>query len=246
MNAAIQLYTVRELEESVPAIIERVADAGYDGVEFAYRVTEADTDEVVEALSDTGVEAAAAHVGRDALEGNFDETADLCETLGCQHVVVPGLADAYFASEEGVTAAAAVLEWFAARLSERDIDLHYHNHDHEFVDLDGTWAYERLIEETDESVGFELDVAWAQSGGEDPAALLDRYADRIELIHVTDIDLDSGRQVRVGDGDVDIEACIDAAREADVEWAIYENDEPEDLAEEIDYGGRTLRELLNG
>ncbi|WP_339105974.1 hypothetical protein [Haloterrigena salinisoli] len=43
--------------------------------------------------------------------------------------------------------------------------LGYHNHDHEFVDLEGDErsAFEFLIDKTDDALSIELDVGWANA-----------------------------------------------------------------------------------
>lgn len=47
----------------------------------------------------------------------------------------------------------------------------------------------------------------------------------------------------LGEGDVDIAACANAAREADVEWLIYEHDDPQNPAESIEIGASVLESL---
>ena len=41
-RTAVQLYTLRDVEGSLESLLERVAAAGFDGVEFAYRLPESD------------------------------------------------------------------------------------------------------------------------------------------------------------------------------------------------------------
>jgi len=86
---AIQLYTLRDVDRPFTEVLELVADAGFEGVEFAYRVTEADPAAVVETLDVTGLDVAGAHVGLDRLEESFDETVDRYEELGVENVIVP-------------------------------------------------------------------------------------------------------------------------------------------------------------
>jgi len=72
MQTAIQLYTVRDVEKPLPEIIADVGEADFDGVEFAYRVEDADRDAVRTALDDAGLQAASAHIGIDAIEADLD------------------------------------------------------------------------------------------------------------------------------------------------------------------------------
>ncbi|MGH3101633.1 MAG: sugar phosphate isomerase/epimerase family protein, partial [Thermoleophilia bacterium] len=68
-----------------------------------------------------------------------------------------------------------------------------HNHAGEFTTRyldDGVMksAWQILVENTDPRwVTFQLDVGWATVAGEDPAALIEQFGDRIELLHVKDV-----------------------------------------------------------
>ena len=224
MATAIQLYTLREMDGSVPELLARVADAGVDGVEYAYRVPEADTDAVRRALDETGLAVPGAHVPIDDLEDDQAATVERYRELRTERLVVPYLDDDCFATPERVREAAERLDRLADELADHDLPLLYHNHDAEFTDLGERTAFDALVEETD-SVGFELDVGLATYAGADAAALLDRYGDRIELLHCTDTHLDGDEPAHAafGTGDVEYEPIFAAADRAGIEWQIYEN-----------------------
>lgn len=239
-RTAVQLYTLRGIDEPLPAVLESVAETSFDGVEFAHRVADSDTQAVLSTLEETGLEVAAAHVGLDALEDDYGETTALYDELGAEELVVPWLDPEHFESEESVTEVAERLNGVADPLAEDGFSLHYHNHDQEFVDCGGHSAMEELLERTDESIGFELDLGWANAGGTDPVGLLERYGDRISHVHFADADAQSASPTELGEGDLDLEACAEAARSAGVEWYIYEHDEPADPYESLEYGAETL------
>ncbi|MFC6906483.1 sugar phosphate isomerase/epimerase [Halalkalicoccus tibetensis] len=239
-RTAVQLYTLRGIDDPLPAVLESVAETSLDGVEFAHRVAGADTNEVLATLEGTGLEVAAAHVGLDALEDDYGETTALYDELGAEDLVVPWLDPPHFESEAAVAEIAERLNDVAGRLADDGFTLHYHNHDQEFVDCGGHSAMDELLERTDGSIGFELDLGWANAGGADPVALLDRYGERISHVHFADADAASASPTELGEGDLDLEACAEAARSAGVEWYIYEHDEPADPHESLSYGAETL------
>ncbi|SER93051.1 sugar phosphate isomerase/epimerase family protein [Natrinema salaciae] len=242
-RTAIQLYTLRDLEEGVPTLCRRVAETAFDGVEFA-GFGESPTEDVTDALAAHGLEAASAHVGIDALEGEFDDVCETCAALGCERVVVPYLDRTHFETATAVRETAARLSTLADRLADRDLELGYHNHDHEFVDLpDGRSAFDLLLDETDDALFIELDVGWAVAAGRDPVALLERLEGRAPLVHVKDVA--GGRPVELGDGEVDVDACVAAARDAGAEWLVYEHDEPTDPRRSLEHGARTLASRLS-
>ncbi len=240
---AVQLYTLRSLDEPLPTILDRVGDAGYDGVEFAYRVREASPEAVRDALDRNGLASAAAHVTIEALESEYDAVVDRYDRLDCHTLVVPWMDPDRFETIDRIDAVADRLNALVEAFDDDGFTLAYHHHDHEFVAVEGgrSTAMDELLGRTDDRLGFELDLGWAAVGGADPAALLDRYADRISHVHVSDADVDAGEPVALGAGDLDVPRLIDAGRRADVDWWVYEHDDPDDPIASMTDGIEVLR-----
>ncbi|WP_254524860.1 sugar phosphate isomerase/epimerase family protein [Natrinema caseinilyticum] len=239
VRIAIQLYTLRGLEDEFSTQLRRVGETAFEGVEFA-GFGETSPQATATVLDEIGLSAAGAHVGIDALEADFDAVCERCTSLGCDYVVVPYLAEAHFESAVTVRETANRLSALADRLGERGLTLGYHNHDHEFTTLagDDRSGFDLLIDETDDDLAIELDVGWTAAAGRDPVDLLGRLAGRAPLVHLKDVA--DGRPVELGDGAVDLEACIAAARDAGTEWLIYEHDDPTDPAASLEHGARAL------
>ncbi len=249
VRTAIQLYTLRDVDLSLPALLERVGETDFDGVEFAHRAEDADPSEIRAVLDETGLDVAGAHVGMDQLESDLEATVDHYRTLGCETLIVPYLHDPHFETREAVAETASRLSALAEELAEHGIALRYHNHDHEFVDFDDENqlvsdvgdgsavvdnAFEAFLEESD-GVGVELDAGWAAAAGHDPVALIEHYGDRIPMVHVADVTAD-GEPAEVGEGVTDLEGCAAAAIDAGAEWLIYEHDKPDDPLASLDHG----------
>ncbi|ELY96341.1 sugar phosphate isomerase/epimerase family protein [Natrialba taiwanensis] len=246
VKTAIQLYTLRELDESLPSLLRRVGQTSFDGVEFAG--ADDPTPETATVLADTGLTAAGAHIGIESLEGDLDAVVSDYAVLGSDRLTVPYLDAEHFSTADAVRETGTRLETLADRLETRGFELGYHNHDHEFVTVagqgradNGRSAFERLIEHTDESLSIELDVGWAVAAGYDPVALLERLAGRVPLVHIKDVA--DGRPVELGEGEVDLEACVTAACDAGAEWIIYEHDEPADPVASLERGAEVLESL---
>lgn len=243
VRTGTQLYTLRNVEKPFMDVLETVADAGFEGVEFAYRVPDEDPEEVRATLDEAGVAVAGAHVPIDALEDDLKDTVAFYEALGCTEFVVPWLDEEHFTSMANVERAAERLDAIAVDLAdsaEHDVRLHYHNHDHEFVGLDDGTAFDALVEATD--IGIELDLGLALLGGADPAALLDRIGDRAALVHLKDIDTETGESVPLGEGDLDIEGCVEKFVANGGEWLIYEY-EGEDPLDSQPTAAKRMHEL---
>ena len=242
MKSAIQLYTVRDIEQPLPEIIADVGNASYDGVEFAHRVHDADRDAVRTALDDAGLEAASAHVGIEILEDEFDDAVEAANVLGYDDVVVPWLDPEHWETVEAVEATAERLSNLAADLAAEGLTMHYHNHDQEFVETEAGIAFDLVAERTD--FMLEVDAGWALAGGDDPVDLLHRYGDRISHVHLKDVNLDSEAVPALGEGDLDIPAVADAAHDIGAEWLLFENDQPRDPVEAIPHGADVLAERV--
>ena len=235
-SIGFQLYSLHAVDDSLPTVIERVGETGFEGVELA-GLHESDPDDVADALESSGLELAGAHVGLEELEEDPNASAETYRELGCEDVVVPWLDPEHFEDEESVESAGERLNAVASDLSDHGLSLHYHNHNQEFVELDGEPALSHLIEVTDDDVGFQLDLGWVGAAGYDPLPYLDEHAERVRLVHLKDYDADAGEPVEVGDGDLDIEAAVESVRDHGFDWFVYEAEERPDSYDTLEHAG---------
>lgn len=252
MPAAINLFTPGDLEGSysLPEVLELCDEAGYDGIEFLHRFPEAELSRARDTLVETGLGVPGAHLG--PFLGLDEQPAELARTVESYAAVDCGalaisVGDAdHFATLERITETARELSSLADTAAEHGIDFLYHSHHWEFQPPDGgeNAVIDLLLDELDDSVGLELDVGWAAAGGDDPVARIEELGDRIEILHVKDVDIAAKRSVEIGTGDVNLAACIDAARSRDIEWFVYEHDEPADPITSLETGASQLEQLL--
>jgi sugar phosphate isomerase/epimerase len=247
-RTAMQLYTLRDVEGSLESLLEWVAEAGFDGVEFAYRLPESEPGLIAETLDRLNLSVAGVHANFGSLPGEQPSTVsrerlrELCRTVATTNVVVPYLEPSCFDDAESVMETAAALSTLAESLADEGLRLHYHNHDQEFQRVDGDYAIETLLARTD--IELELDTGWAAYAGADPAALLERYDDRISLVHVKDVDAETGTATQLGSGCLDLTRLGEQLRASSVEWAIYEHDAPETPLDAMAEGKRRLDEQV--
>jgi sugar phosphate isomerase/epimerase len=241
VRTAINLYSVRDLNEPMLDILDRVAAAGYDGVQFSGGFGDASPAEIADRLDDLGLEATPCHHGVEDLEADPAGVTATYDTIGVDGLVVPWLGAEHFEDREAAEATAGRLDDVAAELAEYGHDLHYHNHDHEFTDLGDTTGFAAFADAS--SVLLEPDVGWIATAGHDPVEVLRRYGDRVDLVHMKDMDADAGEFREIGEGTVDMQACADAARDIGAEWLIYEHDEPADPVASLEYGAEFLDAL---
>ena len=134
------------------------------------------------------------------------------------------------------------------KANELGMKLCYHNHDFEFVKINGEYALDILYKEVPaDLLSPQLDTCWVNVGGENPSDYIRKYADRIEIVHLKDftgsksenmyaligIDDDKKKEASggfefrpVGYGLQDFPAILDASKEVGAKWVVVEQDSP--------------------
>ena len=220
----IQLYSLKdETEKDFIGVLEKVAKIGYQGVEFAgYGGIEAV--DMKQHLDRLGLKAVSAHVPLERLESHLEEEIEYAKILGMNYMACPW---AGFEGIEDVEKLANTLNRVGKICKEEGITLLYHNHDHEFVKIDGEYILDLLYAKTNPAyLKTELDLCWVSRGGVDEVAYVEKYSGRCPLLHAKDyVTEPEFRQVEVGTGLVNFEGIQKVAKDAGVEWIIVEQEE---------------------
>ncbi|MBO9044600.1 sugar phosphate isomerase/epimerase family protein [Curtobacterium flaccumfaciens] len=214
---SVQLYTVRDaLSADLPGTLQRIADIGYTNVEAFGFVDNAD--ELAAALRDAGLAAPSGHARLlDAGEQGLERIFHASTTLGFGTLIDPHIDESRWTTREDVEAIARELSALAPRAADHGLVLGYHNHAFEFSNrIDGVSAYEVFADALSDDVVLELDTYWVQVGGDDPVAVIGKYGDKVQFLHVKDGDgsHDDKQQVAVGNGVMPIRDIIAAAPDA--------------------------------
>ncbi|MBF4594385.1 sugar phosphate isomerase/epimerase [Curtobacterium flaccumfaciens] len=214
---SVQLYTVRDaLSADLPGTLQRIADIGYTNVEAFGFVDNAD--ELAAALRDAGLAAPSGHARLlDAGEQDLERIFHASTTLGFGTLIDPHIDESRWTTREDVEAIARELSALAPRAADHGLVLGYHNHAFEFSNrIDGVSAYEVFADALSDDVVLELDTYWVQVGGDDPVAVIGKYGDKVQFLHVKDGDgsHDDKQQVAVGNGIMPIRDIIAAAPDA--------------------------------
>lgn len=223
---ALQMYTLRELARTdFAGTVRAVAQIGYAGVELAGYGGLSGT-QLRHLLDAVGLAVAGDHVSLDRLETALPEVIELEHALGNRFVVVPSIPEALRRDVAGYLSVAESLNRIGSRLQEEGLQLCYHNHAFEFEAFDGKFALDWLYELTDpELVKAELDTYWVQYAGQDPAAYIRKYAHRLGLLHLKDMEPGDERMfAEVGEGILNWPAIFQAADASTARWYIVEQD----------------------
>lgn len=221
MKIAVQLYSVRDCINSGEDMLEvlgKIKEMGYEGVEFAgYFGLEP---EVLKArLDELGLVCVGTHLGVDSYSPeNIQKTIADAKALGMKCMGVGGGA---IGTLSELFNTSATMSYGAAVAEKEGIKVYFHNHIHEFEPLESITPMDMLIK----ACALEVDTYWSFCAGVDNYKFITENADKICLLHVKD-GIDRVPKA-LGEGECDIEAVVNGARDAGIEWLIIENDDPE-------------------
>ncbi|GGH84392.1 sugar phosphate isomerase/epimerase [Pullulanibacillus pueri] len=223
----LQMFTLREeTEKDFVKTLEKVAQLGYQGVEFA-GYGDLSAKELKNILDQLGLKAASSHVPIDQLESNLSEVIAYQQTIGSKHVVCPFLFPDR-RTEADYKQLVKSLNQIGETCKKEGLTFSYHNHDFELETLsDGRSALQTLLEDTNpEWVKAEFDIYWLTRAGENPLEWIKRYPNRTPLVHLKDMTTDDERFfAELGTGGVDLKSVTDYGEAAGVEWWIVEQDQ---------------------
>jgi len=235
----LQLYSLREdLPKDVPGTLARVRELGIVEVEGAglWGLT---AEQLRSELDKAGLECRATHMGLDRLRDDLPGAIAEAKTMGASWVVCPWLPHEGDFDRDDVMAAAEVFNAAGPVIQKEGMQLGYHCHGYEFVPSAEGTLFDTLAQSTDaEMLKFEIDVFWARAGGVDPTALVERYAGRVPLLHLKDmqkgLELPLGSSsaphetnVVIGTGQIDFPALLRAAEAGGGELYYIEDESPE-------------------
>jgi sugar phosphate isomerase/epimerase len=240
----VQLYSVRDLMKAdMAGTLAALAGIGYQEVEFAGYFDRSPAD--IRAMLDrVRLSAPSAHVPLETLRSNLPGVLDAAATIGHSLVICPY---AKLATLDEWRALADEFNRIGAACNERNIRFGYHNHDHEFVAIDGQMPYEILTTRAEPNlVALEMDLFWAVKAGQDPVVWFERFPGRFPAVHVKDMRGIHGAQemVAVGEGEIDFARIFAAAKTAGLVHYIVEHDNPTDPIASVRTSYGHLHDLL--
>ncbi len=241
-NFGLQLYTLRDVMPTDPkGTLKQVASFGYKQIEgyehngmsmfWGMKNTE-----FKKLMDDLGMKMISSHCN---INQDFERKAAEAAEIGMQYLLC-----AYLGPQKTIDDFKKFAETFNQRgevCRKNGIKFGYHNHDYGFVQLEGQYPQDVLMQNTDKGlVDFEMDIYWVVTAGQDPIAWFNKYPDRFKLCHVKDRKKgaplsDRDASVILGTGDIDFNKIL---KEADakgmkyyiVEQEAYENTTPLDAA----------------
>lgn len=217
IKTGIQLYSVRDsLAKDPYRTLAMLAEIGYKYVEGANHNAVEDpgvgfgvsADEMKRILDDHGLHMVGCHVQPLEL-GIIERVLDYHQVLGNRQVGI-GIDFFPYGDIDYVLRRCELYNQIGEKCQERGMRFYYHNHYHEFQKFGENYVYDIIMENTDPSLVFiEIDTYWAARGGVDPIALMEKYKERLVLLHQKDFPKDAPQPLVVFENIIDSQADID-------------------------------------
>lgn len=239
----VQLYTVRNLlEEDFEGTLEAVAEIGFHEVEFHHYFGR-EPQQVKDLLEQLGLDAPAAHFPWDSFREDHESVIETAKAVGHRYVLLAWLPPEDRATIDQYRELAAFCNKVGETSKSAGLQFAYHNHDFEFLPVEGQVPFDVLLAETDpDLVEFEIDLFWIVKGGHDPLDYFDNHPGRFTLCHVKDMAAGE-KMVDVGAGELDFASIFARSDQAGLEHYFIEHDEPTDPLASIEASFKHLEAL---
>lgn len=232
-NLGLQLYTVRDLlktPEDADKTFAELAKLGYTEAQTAGNAFDAKL--FGELASKNGVKIIGTHYSWDEILNNTQKTMEIHDMWGTKNMGIGGMPGPARTSLDELKKFIADFNKVAEVVAKNGFRLTYHNHNFEFVRIDGyKTVMDVLVEELDpKNTSFVLDTCWVAAGGGDVNAWIEKLAGRLDILHLKDITIirdEHGLKpvmTEIGNGNLCWDSIIKTAEKAGVKHYVVEQD----------------------
>lgn len=225
----LQLYTLRDdMPKDPKGTLRKIADMGYTQIE-GYEGDMGlfwgmEPQEFKDYLDEVGLTMVSTHCN---INENFEIKAQQAASIGIEYLICP-----YIGAQDGKAGWQKVVDTFNARgktCADNGLRFAYHNHAYSFDEVDGIVPQAFMMDNTDDTVDYEMDIYWVVTAGEDPITWLNKYPKKWTLCHVKDRKKgsspeDTEASVNLGMGSIDFPKIMAVAQEQGMEYYILEQE----------------------
>ncbi|MBO5370683.1 MAG: sugar phosphate isomerase/epimerase [Clostridia bacterium] len=223
-----QYFTIRDFCKTLEDFDEsckKISEIGYKLVQLS-AIGDFDGKDVRTILDKYGLTCVCTHRAWDNYINNIDSEIEFHKAIGCRVAglgAMPGFNAKIETVEDFVQKATKIIK----KLEENGLIFAYHNHAFEFEKIDGKYVFDIITESMDSaSFKYILDAYWLSYAGINPAKFIRERKGKISCVHFKDLKIVENKPVyaEIGCGNIDWDDVIAACEEAEVEYALVEQD----------------------
>ena len=238
----LQLYTVRKLmkgDEDSKATLKRIKEIGYESVQPYGNIERLEG--FVRAAIECDMPVLGVLTDLEVAEEFPERLFTLMEKVGAKDIgfssnVKTGEAARDFAKRVNA---------FTKLAKARGFTVSYHNHSAEFIRTEeGVTVMDILISEFSGDVSLMPDTYWLQHGGIDVRAFIEKYKERISILHLKDMarTVEGQTFAALGEGNLNMRGIIETALASGIKTLVVEEDECADPISDIEKSYIYLKE----
>jgi sugar phosphate isomerase/epimerase len=261
-KTGVQLYTLREqLPKDLEGTLKKVAAIGYKEVElFGYsdgKFFGKPAKEFKALLKSLGLSAPSGHYttgtstampsAKGTLSNDWNRAVADAAEVGQQYMICAFLFPDERKTLDQYKRHIDLFNKSAEACKKSGIQFGYHNHDFEFVPIDGQVPYDLILKGTDPKlVQMELDLYWTSFAKVDALDLFKKHPGRFPMWHVKDMEKSESRTfAEVGTGSIDFKRIFAAANTAGLKHFFVEQDQTKrPPLESIEISYKNVQKLL--
>jgi sugar phosphate isomerase/epimerase len=226
----IQLWSVRDAMAKDPkGVISTLAKNGYKLIEsfdgekgMFWGMTAI---EFKKLLADNNLQMKSAHCN---LNDNFEKKADAAKSIGMEYLIYP-----WEGPSKTIDDYKKLANDFNAKgeyLKKMDLKLAFHNHDYTFNKLEGQFAQDVLMQNTEaDLVDYQMDMYWVVTAGQDPIEWMKKYPNRFTLCHVKDRkknepSSNTSASCVLGTGQINYHKILSASKQLGMKYFVVEQE----------------------
>jgi len=215
--------TLRQIVAGGYRMIEMCSPRGYAKAGFGPLV-KMKAAEIRRMIHGAGLGCESCHVQFRELKESLDDTVAYAQELGLKQMIVPTFGLRPDATMADWAQAADELNKLGEQTHKAGIQLGFHNHNHEFKEIDGVLIYDELMKKLDPKL-FKMQFQVAViSLGYEAATYLTKYPGHFISLHLVDWSTAEKKTVPIGKGSIDWKKLFAAAKTGGIKNYFVEMD----------------------
>ena len=236
MKLGLNLYSIRSLiqtETDFYATAEKLKEMGYAFVQYSGAPMQADALKRVSEAVDLPI--VLTHAPLDRILNDTEKLMEEHAKFGCKNIGL-GYMETVHISNDEFKKSVEILNAAGEKMAKNGFKLFYHNHHYELKKRFGEPMLFYMLKNAP-FVNFTLDTYWLQYGGVETLHIADKFAGRMQCVHLKDYKLDEENKpcfAPLGEGTMDFQAITQKMKACGTKYFLVEQDNASDLEKPLE------------